>query len=82
MRELSGDIFKVFSEVAVSTGGIVETSQNPAAGFQKAAENSAHYYLLYYTPTNSTKDGSYRTIEVKVKNHNYKIQNRKGYFAR
>lgn len=82
MRELSDDVFKVFSEAAVSTGGIVETSQNPNIAFQKAAENSSHYYLLYYSPTNTVKDGNFRSIEVKVKNQNYNIQNRKGYFAR
>lgn len=82
MRELSGDIFKAFSEAAESTGGIVENSQNPSFGFQKAAEISSNYYLLYYSPTNVTKDGSFRSIEVKVKNQNYKIHNRQGYFAR
>jgi len=82
MRELSDDAFRVFSDAAASTGGIVETSQNPAAGFKEAAENAAHYYILYYTPTNTLKDGSFRSIEVRVKNQNYKIQNRMGYFAK
>jgi hypothetical protein len=82
MNELSGDIFKTFSEAAKFSGGVVETSQNPAAGFQKAAENASHYYLLYYTPTNLTKDGSFRTIQVNVKDQKYTIQNRQGYYAR
>lgn len=82
MRELSGDIFTVFSKAAKSTGGIVETSQNASIAFQKAAENSAHYYLLYYFPSDSTRDGSFKSIGIKVKNQKYTIQNRQGYFAR
>ena len=82
MREQSEDIFKVFSEAAEATGGIVENSQNLATGFKKAAEISSQYYLLYYSPVNYVKDGSFKSIEVKVKNQNYSITNRKGYFAR
>ncbi len=82
MREQSEDIFQVFSEAAKATGGIVENSQNLAIGFKKAAEISSQYYLLYYSPVNYVKDGSYKSIEVKVKNQNYSITNRKGYFAR
>jgi len=82
MREQSEDIFQIFSEAAEATGGIVESSQNLFTGFKKAAEISAQYYLLYYSPVNYIKDGSFKSIEVKVKNQNYSITNRKGYFAR
>ncbi len=82
MREQSEDIFQIFSEVAEATGGIVENSQNLSIGFKKAADISAYYYLLYYSPANYIKDGNFKSIEVKVKNQNYKINNRKGYFAR
>lgn len=82
MREQSEDIFEIFSEAAKATGGVVENSQNLAIGFKKAAEISAQYYLLYYSPVNYIKDGSFKSIEVKVKNENYSITNRKGYFAR
>jgi len=82
MREQSEDIFQIFSEAAEATGGIVESSQNLFTGFKKAAEISAQYYLLYYSPVNYVKDGSFKSIEVKVKNQNYSITNRKGYFAR
>jgi len=82
MREQSEDVFKIFSEVAQATGGIVQSSQNLATSFQNAAEISSQYYLLYYSPVNYIKDGSFKSIEVKVKNQNYSITNRKGYFAR
>ena len=82
MREQSEDIFKIFSDVAQATGGIVESSQNIAQGFHKAAEVSSQYYLLYYTPANYVSDGSFKTIEIKIKNQNYSVTNRKGYYAR
>ena len=82
MREQSEDIFQIFSEAAKATGGIVESSQNLAMSFKKATEISAQYYLLYYSPVNYVRDGSFKSIEVKVKNQNYLITNRKGYFAR
>jgi len=82
MREQSEDIFEIFSEAAKATGGIVESSQNLAIGFKKATEISAQYYLLYYSPVNYVKDGSFNSIAVKVKNQNYSITNRKGYYAR
>lgn len=82
MREQSETAFKIFSDAANATGGIVENSQNLATGFKKAAEIAEQYYLLYYSPVNYIKDGSYKSIEVKVKDKNYSITNRKGYFAR
>lgn len=82
MRELSGDVFTVFSELASSTGGIVETSHNPTAGFEKASEAAASYYLLYYSPENYVEDGMFKKIEVRVKDKNYKVVHRLGYFAK
>ena len=81
MREQSEDVFKVFSQVAQATGGTVDTSQNPAAGFEQALERSKHYYLLYYSPENYQKDGRFKTITVRVKNPNYAVHHRLGYYA-
>ena len=81
MREQSEDVFRVFSEVAQATGGTVDTSQNPAVGFQRALERSRAYYLLYYSPENYRKDGQFKTITVRAKNPNYKILHRLGYYA-
>lgn len=82
MREQSEDIFKIFSEAAMATGGVVENSQNLAVGFKQATKISNQYYLLYYSPANYVRDGSFKSIEVKVKSQNYSVNNRKGYFAR
>jgi len=87
MREQSEDIFPGFRELALSTGGICEMSQNPAASFKNAASSSESYYLLCYTPKNSTADGGFRTIQVKVratdpKGKVYTVSGRLGYYAR
>jgi len=82
MREQSEDVFSAFSEVAEATGGIVDNSQNLLFGFKKAAEISESYYLLYYSPKNYVKDGKFKSIKIKVKNKDYKINYRQGYFAR
>jgi len=81
MREQSEDVFKAFSQVAQATGGIVDSSQNPAAGFKHAIESSEAYYLLYYSPENYKKDGQFKNITLKVKNQNYGVLHRLGYFA-
>ena len=82
MRELSGDVFSVFSELASSTGGIVETSHNPTVGFERASEAAGSYYILYYSPENYVEDGKFKKIEVRVKDKNYKVVHRFGYFAK
>jgi hypothetical protein len=47
-----------------------------------AANASERYYLLYYRPRNYTEDGRFHEITVKVKNRNYRISHRAGYFAK
>jgi len=81
MTEQSEDIFKVFSNVAEATGGITDSSQNPAVAFRTGTEIAESCYLLYYFPADYKKDGKYRNIEVKLKSKNYKLTHRQGYFA-
>jgi hypothetical protein len=38
-------------------------------------------YAIGYTPTNPTKDGTFRRIDIKVTNKDWKVQARKGYYA-
>ncbi len=82
MREQSEDVFQAFTKIAQATGGISDTSQNPAASFQKAVSRWGKYYLLNYVPTAPERDGSFRRIEVRVKGKNYQIFNRLGYYAK
>jgi VWFA-related protein len=82
MREQSEDVFRVFTAIAKATGGLSETAQNPAASFHAASQATAEHYLLYYSPDNPAKDGTFRTIEVRAKGEGLTVSNRLGYFAR
>lgn len=81
MVEQSEDIFEIFSQIAEATGGVVDSSQNPAAAFKNGIEIAENCYLLYYYPANYKRDRKYRNIEVKIKNKDYRIVHRQGYFA-
>ncbi len=81
MEEHSAEIFSAFRELAKATGGLIESSANAAHAFQKAVDASENYYLLYYSPSSYKKDGKFKEIKVKIKNKNYRITHRAGYFA-
>lgn len=81
MEEHSEDLFGPFKEMAEATGGLVESSSNPVFLFKNALDASENYYLLYYSPKNYAGDGKFKNIKVRVKNKNYKVTHRSGYFA-
>ncbi|GAF71422.1 unnamed protein product, partial [marine sediment metagenome] len=82
MREQSEDVFSALSEAAKATGGVIDNSQNPAVGFKNALDTSQYYYILYYSPKDYTRDGKFKHITVKVKNKDYRIRHRVGYYAK
>jgi VWFA-related protein len=82
MEEHSEDIYSPFLEMAKATGGVAESSSNPAFMMRKAGEASENYYLLYYKPENPAADGKFREIKIRVRNKSYRILHRAGYFAR
>jgi VWFA-related protein len=49
--------------------------------FQELQDEMRSQYAIGYTPTNETKDGSYRRLEVRMANKDLKAQARKGYYA-
>jgi len=77
----AGDFFDAFNQLAVTTGGRMESSANAAWAFEKAVEATEQYYLLYYKPTDYKADGKFHEIIVKVKG-GYKVSHRLGYFAK
>jgi hypothetical protein len=81
MEEESDDIYGAFREMARASGGFVDSSSNPLFLFRQAVEASETYYLLYYSPKNYKVDGKFRNIQVKVKDKDYRIIHRAGYFA-
>jgi VWFA-related protein len=80
-QERSEDVFAAYKEMADATGGFVDSSADCAASFSRAIQASVNYYLLYYSPKDYTRNGDFKEINVKVKNKDYKIIHRMGYFA-
>ena len=72
-------------KMAVETGGrVIEAGNNPQklkAAFDQIANELRTQYNVGYTPTNTARDGSFRKVEVKVKEKDMKVQARQGYYA-
>lgn len=49
--------------------------------FQQLQDELRSQYSLAYTPTNGKRDGTFRRIEIRADNKEYKVQTRKGYYA-
>jgi len=49
--------------------------------FRQLQDEMRSQYAIGYTSTNPKKDGSYRKIDIKLAEKDYKVQARKGYYA-
>jgi VWFA-related protein len=49
--------------------------------FKELQDEMRSQYSIAYSPVNDRKDGSYRKLEIKLSNKDYKAQARKGYYA-
>jgi hypothetical protein len=68
--------------LADETGGAFWHDTNDlGAGFRHIEEDLSGYYVLSYMPTNTTYDGSFRRIRLKVKRPHRSLQSRQGYLA-
>ncbi len=66
------------------TGGRVyriDRSLTLDKAFKELQEEMRSQYAIGYTPTNEVKDGSYRKLDIKTSNKDFKVQARKGYYA-
>lgn len=75
-----GDLSRMSDE----TGGHVFTvdKKHPLNEvFKEIQDEMRNQYSIGYEPTNATRDGSYRRIEIKVDNPDYRVQARSGYYA-
>ena len=61
----------------VATGG----GQVLRDAFAGIADELGHQYTIAYRPTNTTRDGKWRTLEVKVDREDLTVRSRKGYRA-
>lgn len=78
----SGD--SVLHKLSEETGGRVIRASNArdtGAAFRQIADELRTQYLIGYTPTNTRHDGTYRKIHLRVRNGDYKVQARRGYYA-
>ncbi|HWY56648.1 MAG TPA: VWA domain-containing protein [Terriglobales bacterium] len=50
-------------------------------GFDQIANELRSQYNIGYNPTNAALDGTFRKIEIRASNKDYKIQSRAGYYA-
>ena len=68
--------------LASDSGGFtVKNTNDLGRGIQRIADESRSYYLMGYTPSNTSADGRFRKIEVKVARKGVKVRARKGYYA-
>ena len=82
MREQSEDVFSALSTIAAATGGITDSSQNPAASIKTTLNAAEACYILYFTPSVAAPPGTFMDIAVKVRSRNYRVVHRAGYLAR
>ncbi len=79
----SGD--RAMKDLAEQTGGrVIEVGKNPKKlqeAFDQIAAELRTQYSIGYTPTNQKRDGSFRHVDVKVKQPGLKVQARSGYYA-
>lgn len=70
------------SMLAEQTGGfLVENTNDLGRAFQRIDADRRFHYLLTYTPKNTTFNGEWRSIEVKVPGRKVTVRARSGYLA-
>lgn len=70
--------------LAEETGGrvfAVDRKNSLQDVFQQLQDEMRSQYAIGYTPTNPNKDGTFRRIEIRTSNKEWKVQARKGYYA-
>lgn len=72
-------------KIASETGGrafFPRSEEDLDKAYAQIDEDLRSQYITVYTPSNAVKDGSFRTIQLKVKNHtDLNVRHRRGYFA-
>ena len=71
--------------IAEQTGGRVflpESFDDLGNAYQQVADELRSQYVIFYTPTNPARDGSYRSVRVKVKQQGFRATTRFGYYPR
>lgn len=70
------------NSLASDTGGMMIRSENNLGrALDRIADDAGSYYVLAYQPSNTTFDGKYRPISVRVKRPGLTVRARRGYLA-
>jgi VWFA-related protein len=70
------------NSLSVDTGGFfVRNQNNLGKALVDVADDANRYYVIGYQPEDSTLDGAFRPIEVRVKRSGITIRARRGYLA-
>jgi VWFA-related protein len=80
----SGGSDSALRQMSEDTGGHVfhvDRKMTLQQAFTELQDEMRSQYAIGYTPTNPAKDGSFRKIEIKTGNKDWKVQARKGYYA-
>ena len=74
---------ETLTSLASDTGGTAFTDTNDfGEAFNRVERDISAYYILGFASTNTAKDGRFRRITVRVKNHsNVKVDAKDGYYA-
>ena len=74
----------VLRHMSDDTGGRVYTvdrSHSLVEIYNEIERDVRSQYSIAYAPTNSNQDGTFRKIEIRTSNKEFKVQARKGYYA-
>jgi hypothetical protein len=79
MREDSHASLKALTD---PTGGLlIDHTNDLSKAFRRIDDDRRSYYLLTYTPRNSTFNGEWRRVEVRVPGRRLQVRGRNGYLA-
>lgn len=76
-----GEMKKLSNETGGRVIDVGNKFEKLKAAFDQIAMELRSQYNAGYTPTNKERDGTFRKIEIKAKQKDYKIQSRSGYYA-
>ena len=72
-------------KLTLETGGrVIEVGnkiEKLRQAFDQISQELRSQYNIGYVPANTVRDGSFRKVEIKPKQHDYKVQARSGYYA-
>lgn len=70
------------TSLAADTGGRAFTDTNDFGdAFDRVRQDISGYYLLGYSSTNTSRDGRFRRVQVRLKRDGLRVEARAGYYA-